>query len=135
MEKILARLQSEDDEFRGFFSPEKTAMMKRVLEQVCREGNIRPDAIGECESLAIVILRATKNNANESELLILGRHAVKNYEVKFGVLQNNHTELERAFQLARSGNVQDVDRLIASSSKIPRDQNIPHRLDLNYFVL
>jgi hypothetical protein len=79
MEKILARLQSEDDEFRGFFSPEKTAMMKRVLEQVCREGNIRPDAIGECESLAIVILKATKNNANESELLILGRHAAKNY--------------------------------------------------------
>jgi hypothetical protein len=27
-------------------------------------------------------------------------------------MQNNHTELERAFQLARSGNVQDVDRLI-----------------------
>jgi hypothetical protein len=77
MEKILAKLRVKNDEFRGVFNPEELAMMKRVFDQVCREKSIRLEDLEHRESIALVILRATKGQIDESELLYNARQAAK----------------------------------------------------------
>ena len=77
MEKILARLRSENDEFQGVFSPEQTAMMKRVFVQVCHDAGIPADDQDRRDTLALVILRATKGNTTEIKLLAVARKTAK----------------------------------------------------------
>jgi hypothetical protein len=79
VEKILAALHSFGDEFRGAFTSEETAMMKRVFDQVCREKGIQVDNQDHRETLALVILRATKAQTTEVKLLSLAQKAMKNY--------------------------------------------------------
>jgi hypothetical protein len=79
VEMILKKLQTDNNEFEGVFSPNQTAMMKRVLQQVCKDCNILPDDMDSRESLALVILRATHSETNEAELLALGRQVASRY--------------------------------------------------------
>jgi hypothetical protein len=79
MEKILAALQSFGDEFRGAFTSEETAMMKRVFDHVCRDKDIQANDQDHRETLALVILRATKAHTTEAELLFLAQQAARNY--------------------------------------------------------
>ena len=79
MERILAKLRSKSHEFQGVFGPEQTAMMKRVFVQVCQDAAIHAEDQDRRETLALVILRATKANTNETKLLALARKTAKAY--------------------------------------------------------
>ena len=79
MERILARLRTKSDEFQGVFSPEQTAIMKRVFDKVCLEGDIQADDRDRRETLALVILRATKASTTEPKLLALARNTAETF--------------------------------------------------------
>lgn len=77
MQKYLLNIDYSDA-FEGGFTPEQLAMMQRVFDQVCLESHFE-DPHWQRETLALVILRATKAKAREADLLSLARHAAKNY--------------------------------------------------------
>ena len=77
MDKIIAKLRAKSDEFQGVFSPEQTAMMKRVFVQVCHDTDIQADDQDRRDTLALVILRATKTHTTETKLLALARKTAK----------------------------------------------------------
>ncbi len=79
MEKILEKLQSQTDEFQGVYSPEQIAMMKGVFDVVCRERAIPNDDQDHRETLALVILRATKAHTTETGLLTMARRVAKSF--------------------------------------------------------
>jgi hypothetical protein len=79
MERILARLRTESDEFQGVYSPEQTAMMKRVFVQVCQDSAIQAEDLDRRETLALVILRATKASTTETKLLAIARKTAKTF--------------------------------------------------------
>jgi hypothetical protein len=79
MEKILKKLQSQNDEFWGVFSTEQTAMMKHVFDLVCQEREVQTDDHDHRETLALVILRATRARTTETGLLTMARRVVKNF--------------------------------------------------------
>ena len=79
MKNVIDGLLHEKQGFAGVFSPEETAMMKRVLEQLCEDNAIADHEKDKRESLALVILRACKDNTLEKDLRRLGQYAAKNY--------------------------------------------------------
>jgi hypothetical protein len=77
LRKYLLKLDYSAD-FDGAFTPEQLAMMQRVFDQVCTETDFEDPEL-QRETLALVILRATKGKAREADLLALARHAARNY--------------------------------------------------------
>jgi hypothetical protein len=79
MERILAKLRIETDEFKNIYTPEQTAMMKRVFDQACHDCNVLPNDADSRESLALVILRATNSQTTEAGLLAVARQVARKY--------------------------------------------------------
>jgi hypothetical protein len=77
MQKYLLKLDYSAD-LDGAFTPEQLAMMQRVFDTVCQESQFDDPEL-QRETLALVILRATKAKAREQDLFSLARHAAKNY--------------------------------------------------------
>jgi hypothetical protein len=77
VERILARLRTKSDDFYGVFGPEQTAMLKRVFLQICQVAGIEGEDQDRRETLALVIVRATKISTTEPKLIALARKTAK----------------------------------------------------------
>lgn len=79
MNPLQSTIMIDDLLNNGVFSPENTAMMKRVFNKVCAGYDIPRQDGDRLESLALVILRSVTNGCNENVVLALALQSMKNY--------------------------------------------------------
>lgn len=68
MHKTIDRVFVDAVKYLGTLEVGRVAMMRRVYSRVCKDFSIRPDDTKRLESVALIILCATKDDEDEDEV-------------------------------------------------------------------